>query len=164
MRPPYALCCDGDWFTPDQKRIKDKTALDANGCWIWSGTLDYHGYGRLVVRTKGSKPKQRLAHRLSYAAFRGALVKGLVLDHLCRVPACVNPWHLDQVTHQVNILRGVGPAAVNAKKTYCDRGHPLSGENLKAQPGGRACRECARIADRASKWRKFINSTLGGAS
>jgi len=46
------------------------------------------------------------AHRVSYALLKGPLVDGLDLDHLCRVRPCVNPDHLEQVTHLVNMLRG----------------------------------------------------------
>lgn len=40
----------------------------------------------------------------------------------------------------------VGGAAVNAAKTHCKRGHPLSGENLYVQKSGaRVCKECKRM-------------------
>ena len=48
------------------------------------------------------------AHRVSYALLVGPLVEGLEIDHLCRVRACVNPAHLDQVTHLVNMCRARG--------------------------------------------------------
>ena len=47
-----------------------------------------------------------LAHRLSYAYFRGAFPTHLVIDHLCRNKPCWNPWHLDPVTTEVNVSRG----------------------------------------------------------
>ena len=47
------------------------------------------------------------AHRVSYALLKGTLVDGLDLDHLCRVRPCVNPDHLEQVTRQVNVRRGI---------------------------------------------------------
>ena len=35
---------------------------------------------------------------------------------------------------------------VNARKTHCKRGHPLSGENLAiGTNGSRQCRACAKI-------------------
>lgn len=70
---------------------------------------------------------------------------GLELDHLCRVRCCVNPGHLEPVSHQVNALRGVSPTALNAAKTMCPVGHPYSIENTRISAAGyRFCRECGR--------------------
>ncbi len=60
----------------------------------------------------------------------GQIPSGLTLDHLCRVRNCVNPAHLEPVTHRENTLRGDGVTAINARKTSCHRGHPFAGENL----------------------------------
>lgn len=59
------------------------------------------GYGQLRV-----DGKPQYVHRLVYEALRGEIPKGLHLDHLCRTPACVNPWHLEPVTQQENVRRG----------------------------------------------------------
>ena len=50
--------------------------------------------------------KLHKAYRVSYELFRGKLEKGQVVDHLCRVPNCVNPDHLEAVSHKENIMRG----------------------------------------------------------
>ncbi len=70
-------------------------------CWIWVARLNRNGYGRL--HEEGS---ERMAHRLSYEAHVGPIPEGLLLDHLCRVRCCVNPRHLEPVTHSENTLRG----------------------------------------------------------
>ena len=117
-----------------------------SGCWLWMGSTDRHGYGRLNhVR----------AHRISYRAFKGKIPAGMVLDHLCRVKCCVNPDHLEPVPNKTKILRGVSFSAVNAARTAFKNGHPFSGENLHIGPTGRRfCRACWRTRSMAYKARR----------
>jgi hypothetical protein len=72
---------------------------------------------------------------------------GLVLDHLCRVRACVNPMHMEPVTARENTLRGESFSAIHAAKTHCVNGHPFTAENTyvpKDRPWQRCCRQCPR--------------------
>jgi segregation and condensation protein B len=49
-----------------------------------------------------------MAHRQSYRLIVGKIPVGLELDHLCRVPRCVNPYHLEPVTRaEIEDIRGV---------------------------------------------------------
>ena len=79
-----------------------------------------------------------------YKHYVGEIPKGWDIDHWCKNHACCRPGHLEAVTHQENILRGIGIAALNAKKTHCLNGHLLDGENLYIRPTGRGCFECNR--------------------
>lgn len=110
------------------------------GCWNWVGSKRQE-YG---VVTKFGKTYP--AHRISYELVIGKIPDGLVLDHLCRNTICVNPHHLEPVTHEENIRRGKpNAAAINAKKTHCVNGHAFNKENTKLlKSGHRACRECCR--------------------
>jgi hypothetical protein len=71
-------------------------------CWIWNRIIDDSGYGRCLFR---GRPTAK-AHRVVYELHRGPIPKGRVLDHLCAMPACVNPDHLESVTQAENIARG----------------------------------------------------------
>lgn len=116
-------------------------------CWIWTGSKP-NGYGQFYL-----EGKNRPAHRVSYELLRGAIPNGLVLDHLCQTPACVNPDHLEPVTHQENIRRGPRERyGANRYKTHCSRGHLLSGDNVLLQGSRRRCREC-RLARERTKAR-----------
>lgn len=127
------------------------TKVDASGeCWIWTGAISQNGYGSFSYR--GSI---RSSHSVAYEAFVGAVPSELELDHLCRVRACCNPSHLEAVTAQENVRRGVGPSAVNATKTECPQGHPYSGDNLYVHPRGeRRCLICQRAMQRAYRARR----------
>ena len=107
-----------------------------SGCWIWMGGLKTNGYG-----VSGD----RIAHRASYEAFKGQIPPGLEIDHLCRVRCCVNPEHLEAVTHQQNIQRGE-----QAQRTHCPKGHPYTTENTYRYNGKRVCRECTHEWNRKS--------------
>lgn len=81
------------------------------------------------------------AHRLVYEFYNGPVPADLVMDHLCRVRCCVNPEHQQPVTEQINILRGTGASARNAKKLTCDNGHLLD-DAYVVVGHGRKCRVC----------------------
>jgi hypothetical protein len=78
------------------------TLIGDFGCWVWTGRIDL-GYGKI-----SASGHSHMAHRFSYVVHRDLIPDGLTLDHLCRVKACVNPWHLEPVTQGVNSLRTWG--------------------------------------------------------
>lgn len=73
-------------------------------CWIWQLAKDAFGYGKMYDK---KAKKMTTAYRHFYEQANGAVPDGLYLDHLCRVPSCVNPDHLEAVTNAVNVQRGL---------------------------------------------------------
>jgi hypothetical protein len=85
--------------------LEDRLAalIDASGdCWEWTGTITAQGYGQL--RANGRLQK---AHRFVYEWLVGPIPDGLTLDHLCRNRRCVNPEHMEPVSLQTNLARGM---------------------------------------------------------
>jgi hypothetical protein len=81
--------------------------VDARGvCWEWTGWRDKDGYGGCG---------DGRAHRVAWTKLVGPVPEGLVLDHLCRNPPCVNPDHLEPVTPKVNTARGRTAAAARER-------------------------------------------------
>jgi len=86
-----------------EERFLEKVIPEPNsGCWIWLGTVQKNGYARTAFGSRNSG----LAHKWSYLNFVGAVPAGLELDHRCRVRCCVNPKHLEAITHLENMRRG----------------------------------------------------------
>lgn len=116
----------------------DKIIIDSD-CWRWTAFKSYDGYGRASVNGK-----QGNVHRFSYEVFKGEIPKDLEIDHLCKNRDCLNPDHLEAISHQENVKRGS-----IAQKTHCPKGHPYSGDNLiienkKNGLKARRCRACRR--------------------
>lgn len=85
--------------------------------------------------------------RLLYEMYVGGIDEGLELDHLCKTPLCVNPMHLEAVTHAENMSRW---ADMIIPITHCIRGHEYARTGFYMHRSDRygrerICKECARI-------------------
>ena len=133
-----------DW--PAERRFWSK--VDFRGdCWLWTGSVARRrgGYGQFRLASAGRKRMVK-AHRVAYELLVGPIPEGLEPDHLCRNPRCVNPDHLEPVTHHENVLRGMSPSAQGARADHCIHDHPFDEANTYYRPdnGTRQCRTCAR--------------------
>lgn len=143
---------------PIADRLKERLAIDpSSGCHVWRGQVNKGGYGHIGVGS-GSTKRTLRTHRLAYELAKGPIPPGLTIDHLCRERLCCNPEHLEAVTAAVNALRGTGPAAINAQRTHCKRGHEFTPENTGVGPSGRRrCRTCRRLRMRRIRARETNN-------
>lgn len=114
-----------------KRLVRFMRSVKIGKCWTWKGHKQKDGYG---VYGKF------LAHRIAHELFIGPIPVGLEIDHTCRVRSCVNPAHLEAVTHLENIRRGQ-----RAMQTHCLKGHRLTGNNVyfrRDRPGSRVCKKC----------------------
>ena len=89
--------------------IEERVSVTKSGCWEWP-YLDTNGYPRAVIGDK------RIAvHRLSLEAKYGAPLGSQAAHHVCANTRCVNPEHLQPVTHRDNT------AEMMARRAYVDR-------------------------------------------
>jgi hypothetical protein len=122
-------------------RFWAKVDRQAEGCWLWTASTT-RGYGTLTI-----DGRHTYAHRFSYELHVGPIPPGLDIDHLCRTPACVNPAHLEPVTHRENLRRGMAPSAKAAREGVCQRGHLFTPENtyIRKDSDRRMCRKCQHM-------------------
>lgn len=114
--------------------------LTKDKCWLWANSnRGSRGHGKFTVDGISYQ-----AHRVMYENIIGKVPEGTELDHLCENPPCINPDHLEPVTHQENTLR------YYRRRTHCRNGHPYSeygrvhlkkGNISKSNPTGKS-REC----------------------
>lgn len=138
------------WNATPEDRFWPK--VDATGiCWEWQATRNHLGYGQFSINRK-----HLMAHRVAWEFLIGPIPDGLELDHLCRNPPCVNPDHLEPVTHAENMRRAPWSAVqVKRAKTHCNHGHPLFGQNIRIDGAGhRICRACENANGRAKRQRQ----------
>lgn len=108
-------------------------------CWNWTAATDRSGYG-LWTPPKMTGVRMSVAHRFSYLnANGGTIPEGHDVDHLCKNKSCVNPAHLEVVTHAENVRRAF------EDRTHCKQGHERTPENWVQKTSGHYyCRACSR--------------------
>jgi hypothetical protein len=155
MQPQYTRAFhERFWLKVDRNGPIPDYAPHLGPCWIWVICAP-EGYGSICH--DGFK---KAAHRVSWEMENGPIPTGLVLDHLCRVHRCVNPNHLEPVTHAENIRRGISITLDAYRNNVCVKGlHSLTGDNVrKGSVRGRRCRSCERDARRSRDANRDVSS------
>jgi hypothetical protein len=124
-------------------------------CWVISKKPTQNGYQNVSI----GNGKRALAHRVMFERIKGPIQKGLEIDHLCRNTACMNPNHLEAVTHRENMLRSpIAGCTINKFKTHCPKGHSYSDNLYINSKGRRECSICRRFSTREFHRRKVKKS------
>ena len=107
-------------------------------CWLWTGYVQKTGYAQYAAEP---------AHRVAWEVCNGPIPPGMTIDHLCFVPLCMNPSHMEVVTLAENVRR------MNMLyRGRCRKGHIIDGlEDVYVRPDNHRsqCRQCMR--ERAHK-------------
>lgn len=125
-----------------------------DSCWKWKLSVKPNGYSQTFINGK-----RVYSHRLAYELFKGQIPDTFHIDHLCRNRSCVNPDHLEAVTPEENVRRGL---PFRVPKKSCIHGHLFSDDNVYIDPdGSRNCRTCKRIKNKVRHHRRVqINNSL----
>lgn len=125
-------------------------SVEPEECWIPSIVPASHGYTMISMgRRSGAR---LLTHRFAYELLVEKLPEdfNVVIDHLCRNRACVNPNHFEVVSRGENARRGL------LKNSFIC-GHSYTDDNIYIRPNGhRYCQECHRRRARENHKRRVV--------
>lgn len=103
------------------------------GCWNWL-RANIKGYGVMTIDRK-----TRYAHIVMFERANGPVPAGMELDHTCVNRSCVNPAHLEVVTHAVNSQRGVGKLTPDLVRAIRSEYPALTKSELGRKYGVKPC-------------------------
>lgn len=142
---------------PPIERFLALVQVNLGECWLWLGSKSKDGYGQFILSARRGEKRIRIApYRFIWEHINGPMPEGLEPDHTCNNRQCVNPEHIEPVTHAENQRRSyqrgrkrihVDFAGGRKRGTHCPKGHEYTDSNTYYTPHGSVyCRECNRLA------------------
>ena len=134
-------------------RFLQRLVENENGCWLWTGAQNEHGYGNFYPR-EGEAFKWNLStHRLAYELAIGVIPLGQHVHHKCQHKLCCNPEHLQSLTPEEH---GKEEGRLKYRLTHCHRGHEFTPDNTyTSKRGKRRCRTCVEERRRQNYLQAF---------
>ena len=108
-RSPLRKAYESNDYKGILKAIEKRVGIAKSGCWEWK-QLDSTGYPRVRIGDRDIA-----VHRLSLEAKHEAPLGSQAAHHICANTKCVNPEHLQPVTHRDNV------AEMLARHSYLNR-------------------------------------------
>lgn len=106
-------------------------------CWLWTGHANPKGYGRFH-----DGRRLVMVHRFAYEMVKGSIPPGNEVGHLCHVRNCVNPDHLQAMSHAANVQMSLERRGRTVAMTDRERKRAWAQRQREAK---RAAREAAAI-------------------
>lgn len=153
---PRATLPDADRFWAQTER-----ATDGSGCLLWAGVIRDTGYGQ--VWWEG---KSEIAHRIAYLLATGPVPVGYHVDHVqgngCCHDECVEPAHLEAVTHEENQRRKIFTPEQRIRLAAAGRKGAAS-RWAGADPAERFWRNSERATDGSGclLWKGYVDPRTG---
>jgi hypothetical protein len=100
--------------------IMSNTIRDDSGCLLYMGRLDEDGYARISYQGR-----MCLGSHVVFELYYGAIPEAHEVDHICHVRRCVEPTHLQALTHRQNVIQ---------RKSYIEKRHQRVRTFIDAYP------------------------------
>ena len=157
------LLSEQDRQVSELRLFWSKVEVLATGCWEWRGKLNADGYGYILVGSRSDQSRKYVfAHRFAFERFRGSIPAGEEIDHLCKHRSCVNPTHLQSLSHLENVRRSGAAEAHRQQmraRTQCRNGHDYNQSNVYLYRGKRYCRACRKKSELKRQRRRIARTT-----
>jgi len=142
------------------ERLIAKIRVEANGCWIWSGTKNGGGYGTIGLGSAASG--KGFVHRVAWELFRGKIPNGKLVCHHCDVKICCNPSHLFIGTYLDNSRDAVAKGRVPKGERWRTVARTSSQARGERHGMAKITERAVRSIIAEFKTRKFTMKQIGG--
>lgn len=128
-------------------------------CLVWTGATTAGGYGHICV-----DGRMAYAHRYAWERMYGAIPAGMVVDHVCWNPACVNVAHLRLATHPQNMQNrsGVRARRKSALPRGVTRAHQAVGYEARVKHDGVMHQATFQTVEEADAWAQSKRTEVFG--